>query len=366
MIDAGLFDPLVRRVVALVGTDPVRVSVGTAILAAVVSLDGDGTTTALVTISTMLPVYRRLKMNPLILGTLLLLCNTLMNLTPWAGPTARAASALHLDVSTVFRPLIPAMLSGLAGTLVLAYAFGRMERRRLAASQHAERSPDAPLAVDPEAHALLDLPERRPKLFWFNLALTLGLLGGLVSGRAPLAILILVAFAIAVTVNYPNTKIQRERLATHAENVVGIVLLIFAAGIFTGILKGTGMVDAMADSLLRIVPSAWGPYLAPITALTSMPLTFVMSNDAYYFGVLPVIAEAGKSYGIPPEAMARASLMGQSVHGLSPLLAPMYLACGLLSVDIGEAQRFCLKWGILISFLLIAAALFTGAFPLHS
>src|SRR5687768_6502693 len=45
MTDSGLFDPIVVRLVRLVHADPVRISVGTVLLAALVSLDGDGSTT---------------------------------------------------------------------------------------------------------------------------------------------------------------------------------------------------------------------------------------------------------------------------------------------------------------------------------
>jgi CitMHS family citrate-Mg2+:H+ or citrate-Ca2+:H+ symporter len=360
MIDAGLFDPLVRWVAAFAGGDPLRVTMGTALLATIISLDGDGTTTALVTVSAMLPIYRRLGMNPLILGTLLVLSSALMNLTPWGGPTARAASALQLDVSAVFVPLVPAIAVGLVGTFAVAYYFGCAERRRLELSGVGG-------AVAQQVDPLLqtDRPQRRPKLFWFNAALTLTLIGGMLAGVAPLPALMMGAFAIAVTVNYPNPKVQRERLATHADNVLGIVTLLFAAGAFTGILKGTGMVDAMAESSLAIIPTSMGPYLAPITALISLPLTFVMSNDAYYFGVVPVVAQTAAEYGVAPESIARASLMGQAVHSISPLLAPLYLVCGLLEVDIGEAQRFCLKWAVLVTLITIGAAMLTGAFPLR-
>ncbi len=360
MIDAGLFDPLVRWVAAFAGGNPLRVTMGTALLATIISLDGDGTTTALVTVSAMLPIYRRLGMNPLILGTLLVLSNALMNLTPWGGPAARAASALQLDVSAVFVPLVPAIAVGLVGTFAVAYYFGCAERRRLELSGVGG-------AVAQQVDPLLqtDRPQRRPKLFWFNVALTLTLIGGMLAGVAPLPALMMGAFAIAVTVNYPNPKVQRERLATHADNVLGIVTLLFAAGAFTGILKGTGMVDAMAESSLAIIPTSMGPYLAPITALISLPLTFVMSNDAYYFGVVPVVAQTAAEYGVAPESIARASLMGQAVHSISPLLAPLYLVCGLLEVDIGEAQRFCLKWAVLVTLITIGAAMLTGAFPLR-
>jgi CitMHS family citrate-Mg2+:H+ or citrate-Ca2+:H+ symporter len=131
VMDAGLFDPLVRKVLAVVGEDPLRISIGTAVLAMLVSLDGDGTTTALIVITAFLPVYRRVGMNPLILGTLLALSNSLMNYLPWGGPSARAATAVHADLNDVFLPLLPAMGVGLGATLFLAWRFGLAERRRL-------------------------------------------------------------------------------------------------------------------------------------------------------------------------------------------------------------------------------------------
>lgn len=146
----------------------------------------------------------------------------------------------------------------------------------------------------------------------------------MILGLAPLPVLMMGAFAIAVTLNYPRLGEQRARIAAHAENVVNVVVLIFAAGAFTGILNGAGMADAMAQAALSIIPPSVGPFLAPITALASMPLTFVMSNDAYYFGVVPVIAATAANFGIAAEEIARASLIGQPVHALSPLLAPIY------------------------------------------
>src|SRR5690606_31247058 len=146
---------------------------------------------------------------------------------------------------------------------------------------------------------------------------------------------------------------------------INIVLLIFAAGAFTGILQGTGMVDAMAASLVAAIPPGLGAYMAPITALVSMPLTFFMSNDAFYFGILPVIAETGAHYGVPPEAIARASLTALPVHAMSPLIAAIYLVCGLLKVEVGAAQRFSLKWAVMSCLVMIGAAMATGAFPLR-
>lgn len=360
MIDAGLFDPLVDAVLKLVGSDPVRIAVGTVILASTVSLDGDAVTTALVTTSALLPVYRRVGMRTLTLGSLLLMSNSVMNLLPWGGPTARATSALHLEISQVFVPLIPIMLVGLIATLGLAVMLGHAERRRLAGREGAatEGPVMAPL-LDPSSK-----PERRPRLFLLNLALTLALIAGLVTGVAPLPVVMMVAFAVAVTLNYPRLSEQRARITSHAENIANIVALILAAGAFTGILNGTGMVEAMAHALVGVIPPAVGPYLAPIMALASMPLTFFMSNDAYYFGIVPVVAQTAAGFGIDSAAIARASLMGGAVHYMSPLVAGLYLLAGLLEVEMADMQRFILPKAIGLCLIMILAGLLLGAFPL--
>jgi citrate-Mg2+:H+ or citrate-Ca2+:H+ symporter, CitMHS family len=364
MIDAGLFDPLVNRIIAWVGDDPVRVTVGHTMLASIVALDGDGTTTLLVCASAMLPIYRRLGMNPLIFALIGGLCSTIMNLIPWGGPSARAAAALHVDVvADLFVPLIPAMGVGLVVTLAIAYWFGLRERKRLAGVKLARAGSDEGLAEAALAVFDRDPAALRPKLWLFNLALTLAMMVAVVLGVAPSGAIFMIAFAIALLVNYPRLDDQRARLTAHASTTIAMVVMILAAGVFTGVLNGAGMVDAMAEGLIAVVPAEFGPHFALVTALLAMPLQFFLSNDAYYFGVVPVLAETGAHYGVSPEAIGRASLLGLPVHGLSPFIAPIYLKAAILKVDLADLQRFCLHWAALISLVLIAAAALTGAFP---
>jgi citrate-Mg2+:H+ or citrate-Ca2+:H+ symporter, CitMHS family len=194
--------------------------------------------------------------------------------------------------------------------------------------------------------------------------LTALLLIALVVGILPLPVLFMIAFAIAVTINYPSLTEQKERLQAHAGNILAVVGLIFAAGIFTGILAGTKMVDAMANSVVHLIPAALGPYLAVVTALLSVPFTFFISNDAFYFGVLPILAKAGAAYGITAAEMGRASVIGQPVHLLSPLVPSTYLLVGLVEVDFDDHQRFTLKWAMLTSLVILAVALLTRVIPL--
>lgn len=356
MTDAGLFDPLVRGAVRFAHGDPRKVALATAAVATLVSLDGDGATTAIVTIGAFLPIYRKIGMNPLILAVLLGSSNSIVNMMPWGGPMARVASSLNVPMLDIFVPLIPTMLAGIAGVFVIAFFLGSLERRRLGVV--ALESDMSPSLFERDAGI------ERPRLFWVNLLFTLALLASAIAGLMPLPLAFMIGLAVAMIVNYPKLSMQRDRINAHAANALPIALLIFAAGVFTGILEGTGMVDAMGRALLALVPAEYGPNLGPLVALTSGPFTFVMSNDAYYFGIVPILAETAGHFGIAPAEVARASLLGQTLHALSPLIAAIYLVSGLMKVEVGELQRFALPFALLLYLFMIVVAIATGAVPL--
>lgn len=359
MIDTGLFDPSVKFILRLVKGDPLKVVLGTITLTIIVSLDGDGSTTYMICVAAMLPLYKRLGMSPLIMACLMLLSSGIMNLTPWGGPTARAASALQVDPSDVFVPMILPMLFAIAWLYFLGFMYGRMERKRLGIIDiDVSHGDSIQISNNPEAN--------REHLRWFNGLLTLGLMICLVKGVLPMPILFMIALCIALVVNYRDIDMQKSLVAHHAGAALNVVGIIFAAGIFTGLLTGTGMVDAMSKELVAIIPQSMGPYLAPITAVLSMPLTFFMSNDAFYYGVLPILSEAASHYGIEPVEMARASIVGQPVHLLSPLVPSTYLLCGLAGIEFGQHQKFTIKWAIITCLVMLASALVFGMFPFYS
>lgn len=357
MIDSGMFDPIVSRILRIVKGDPLKIVIGTAVLTLLVALDGDGATTFMITVSAMLPLYRRLGMNPLTLSGVVCLGAGVMNIVPWGGPTARAMAALHADSTALFNPVLPAMIAGIAWVLFVAYWLGKKERERVGVVE-----------LDMEQPALLpDGGEaKRPNLFWFNVILTIVLLVSLIKGWLPLPVLFMLAFALALLVNYPHVKDQQERLASHASNVVLVVTMIFAAGIFTGILTGTKMIDAMAKAMVSIIPDTMGSYLPLIVAITSMPLSLVFTPDAYYFGVLPILSETAASFGIDPVEIGRAAILGQMTTGfpLSPLTASTFILIGLSGVDLGAHQRFIFKWAFGTTIVMTIVALATGAISL--
>lgn len=399
MIDVGLFDPVVRGILKFCRADPLRIVVGTALLAAIVSLDGDGSTTFMITVSAMYPLYKRLKMSLVVMTGVAAMANGVMNTLPWGGPTARAATALKLDASDIFVPMIPALASGLLFVLALAYVLGRRERKRLGvltldealveeketetvlvgagagAGAGRGKSPartggsgggtDADRAdeeTDDEDFRGLD-PNRatlRPKLYWFNALLTVALLTSMIMEWLPIPVLFLLGAATALTVNFPHMPDQKARIATHAENVLNVSGMVFAAAVFTGVLQGTGMVDHMAKWLVDNIPDGMGPHMALVTGVLSIPLTYFMSNDGFYFGILPVLAEAGHAHGVSSLEIARASLIAQPLHMSSPLVPAVYVLVGMAKVEFGDHTRFVVKWAVLTSLVILGAGILFG------
>jgi CitMHS family citrate-Mg2+:H+ or citrate-Ca2+:H+ symporter len=409
MIDVGLFDPVVRGILRFCKADPMRIVVGTAVLAAIVSLDGDGSTTFMITVSAMYPLYKRLKMSLVVMTGVAAMANGVMNTLPWGGPTARAATALKVDAGDIFVPMIPALAVGLLFVLLLAYALGVRERRRLgvltldqalaedekteteaetvlvgagtgkgeagaqgsgagrgsartggsgttvpAPRQDDTGSGDGLYGIDP------DRPTLRPKLYWFNALLTATLLTAMIMEWLPIPVLFLLGAALALTVNFPHMPDQKARIAAHAENVLNVSGMVFAAAVFTGVLQGTGMVDHMAAWLVGNIPDGMGPHMALVTGVLSIPLTYFMSNDGFYFGILPVLAEAGQAHGVSTLEIARASIVGQPLHMSSPLVPAVYVLVGMAKVEFGDHTRFVVKWAALTCLVVLGAAVLFG------
>lgn len=357
MIDAGLFEPVINQIIKIVKGDPVKIAIGTVILASLVALDGDGTTTFIITVTAMMPLYKKIGMSLYVLSTLALLSIGVMNMLPWGGPTARAISALHLSTEDVFIPIMPAMAAGILFAFVVAYILGKRSKR------HITTATDIDIEDVKKEETKEESLLKRPKMLIPNAFLTVSLIVCLVMELLPIPALFMVWFGVAILINYPNLSIQNSVVKKHAGDVLAVISLVFASGIFTGIMDGTKMVDEMATALVHIIPDAMGNHFALITAILSGPFTYFMANDPFYYGILPILAESAEQFGISKVAMARASVLGQPLHVLSPLYAAGYLLVGMLDIEYGTNQRIVIKWAIGSSLFMILIACLFGIIP---
>jgi len=355
MTDAGLLAPIVKGVLRMVGERPTRITVGTALLALLIHLDGSGAVCFLVTIPALRPLYDRLGMDRRVLACTASLAAG-VNFLPWTGPTLRASAALKIPVMTIFRPMIGIQIVGLVFVFVAAWWLGHREERRLgmAGSRTAGPSIAAPLEENEVLH--------RPKLYWFNLLVTLLVLGTMISGLVEPVVVFMIGTAIALIVNYPSAEQQRERIDAHARAALLMAGILFAAGAFTGIMSGSGMISALANAAVGAMPPALGPRIPVLLGLTSMPLSLLFDPDSFYFGVLPVVADVSARFGVPQVQVAQAALLGQMTTGfpVSPLTPATFLVAGLSGIELGSHQRFSIPWLLGASVVMTMAALVFG------
>ena len=360
MLAAGMFDPLVDKIVSWCKGDPLKVMVGTAVLAAFVSLDGDGTTTVMICCTALIPVYDRLKIKKIYLANFIILQNCIMNILPWGGPTARVMSVLDLEAGPILAQLAPGMVLSAIYVIGVSVYLGLKERRRLGIVDISMEACKVEMSEE-------ELSWKRPKMLIPNLILTIVVIASLIMGLASSAILFGVGTAIALVMNYPDQKVQRNVISNVAPDMIHVVMMVLGAGTLMGILNGpedAGMSNAIAQFLVSVIPESLSRYFEVIIAILSAPGTYVLNQDAFYYGVLPPLAATAEAYGFTGLQIGVASLMGQAFHFLSPLVAFIYLLMDMCKISLAEYQAYIFRWCIGIFVIFMACGMALGFIPI--
>lgn len=198
-----------------------------------------------------------------------------------------------------------------------------------------------------------------------NYILTIGIIALLVLDKLPSSFVFMVGLSIGLVVNIPDLKTQNKKLKEYGTAAMSMVVTLFAAGIFTGVLRGTGILDSMAATIVAIIPSALGSYTHFIIALLAVPLIMCLGTDAFYYGLLPVVIGVCGNFGVEAEVVARTLLIAENVGvTISPLTPAVFLGLGVLDLDIGEHIKYSLPWVWVVSILSVIIAVVFGVIPL--
>lgn len=371
--DVGLFTPVIRSLIKATRGNVMAVTVGTAAIGIVAHLDGSGSTTFLITIPALLPLYRALHMSRYVLITIVALAALVMNMVPWGGPLGRAGAVVEQDPNDIWLHLLP--IQGVAVVLIFAIAalLGWREKRRLAKLQE---SGEIKGAISVDVNSLADdfsakqaeeqqkLGFRYRKARWVtiaNIVVALAVLAALLSGLLPPAPAFLIATTIALVVNFDGAMEQGDALRRHAPNALSMAGVIIAAAMFLGVLNETKMLVEIALSLVNILPESVAPYLHVIVGFFGVPLDLLTSTDAYYFSVLPIVQGTVESFGVSGMGAASALIIGNVVGTfVSPFSPALWLALGLADGQMGKYLKIAFPIAWIFSIFLVAIAFFTG------
>ncbi|KRM30792.1 Citrate transporter [Agrilactobacillus composti DSM 18527 = JCM 14202] len=363
MADAGLFNGIVRRILKHININPSVLAVLTVIVAMITGLDVSITSVFLITVPLLLPFYKKMKMNPVILVflTTLGIINTYD--VPWSARMLRSASLIPNIPNGpmyLFKKLLPAQIVFTILILALAAFIGYRESRRINAAdgdgvKHKSEKIDVnDICDDPELG--------RPKLFWINVVLTLLVISVLCFMPAiPSYFTFAFGLVIALSVNYKDLKLQNKLLKKYASSLFPVMPAILLSGVVVGVMQYSGMMKAMVDTLLMIIPKSFGPFVYIIVAVFSTPLMFLFTNDTWYFVLMPIIGTLMKAYGIPMDIVILTLFMNMGAM-LTPIAQPqIYIGTDLTNgaVNLQKYVKFSFTpiWILSIVWTIIGLAM---------
>ncbi len=356
MITAGLFDPLANAIIKFVKGDPLRLLIGSAIFILVVSLDGDGTTSFMICCSALIPVFTKMKVPKTYLASILVLGNGIVNMVPWGGPTGRIISVLKIESADLLIALIPNIITSTLLLFGIAAYWGLKERKRLGIVEMEFQAVSSNLTQEEQEL-------RRPNRRKINLFLTIAVLAG-VFLRLSAPVVFAVGSCIALLVNYPKVSDGQKIIDMHAASVLSVTLMVLGAGVLLGVLTYTGASDAIAAGLGAIIPESVSGFFGYILGFISAPGLFVLNNDAFYYGVLPVLAETAANFGFTGTQIGVAALAGQSARALSPLIPALFLMISFLQIDFSEFQKKVAPVAALNFIVYLLTCLVCGTVPI--
>lgn len=380
MTDAGMFDVIIGKLMKLVGDNVIGVAVVTCIIALVGHLDGGGASTFCIVIPAMLPVFKRMHMRPTSLLRIAVLAMGVLNLMPWAGPTMRAASVLGTEAGALWKTILPVQIFGIVLALAHAVLTGFQEKKRGAGlhGKLAETEGVIELNETSGAASAGDSELARPKLFIFNILLTVAVIAMLIWDVFPSYYPFMIGCAVALFVNYGfSAKMHKKIINLHAGPALMMCSTLMGAAVLMGILTSSmgadgkvisakvmelpedalpSVVRCLANMVASFMPAALGKQLPLVIGFLSVPLALAFDTDSYFYGMLPVVIGIGQAFGVAAQPIAVAMVICRNCATfISPMVPATLLGIGLAEVDIKDHIKasFLYVWAFSIICMIV-------------
>ena len=384
MTDAGMFDVIIGKLMTLVGDSVMGVALVTCIIALVGHLDGGGASTFCIVVPAMLPVYKRMHMRPTTLLRIAVLSMGVLNLMPWAGPTMRAASVLGIEAGELWKTILPIQIFGIVLAIAHAAFAGWQEKHRGAGLHGKLAEIEGTVELQETAAAAAEENElARPKLFLFNVFLTIAIIAMLIWDVFPSYYPFMIGVAVALFVNYGFTaKMHKKIINLHAGPALMMCSTLMGAAVLMGILTSSmgadgkvisaktmelpadalpSVVRCLANMVAGFLPEALGRSLPLVIGVLSVPLALAFDTDSYFYGMLPVVIGIGQAFGVNALPIAVAMVVCRNCATfISPMVPATLLGIGLADIDIKDHIKASFLYVWVFSILCMVFAMVVG------
>ena len=355
MTDAGMFDVLIKKLLTLMGDNVVGVAMITAIIALAGNLDGAGVSAFCIVIPAMFPVYMRMHMRKTTLLRIAILPMGIMNLLPWAGSTVRTAAVLGIEVSSLWRILLPVQILGILLSLAHALLAGLQEKARGAGLHGSLVETEGDIEIGDGDYIFEIRQLTRPKMFLFNICLTAAVIVLLIWGIFPGYFPFMLGTGIALFANYGSTAAMHKKIIKrHAGPALLMCSTMMGTAVLMGILTSSigadgkvlsasvielppdaipSVVRCITAQISLILPPLLGRHLPLVISLTAVLIGIFFDTDSYFYGLMPIMIGIGQAFGTAPMSIAVAMVLCRMTGCFISLMVPeTLLGTGLAEV----------------------------------
>ena len=359
--DAGMFDMIVGAVMKRMGNHVSAILLMTCFLAFISHLDGSGATTMLITIPTMLPLYKKMRIPNVILLCYVGLWSGVENMLPWTSALARVSASTGVDAYELWNVLLPVQIVGFIILIVSCFVLGNILKAK-GCGMSDEEFNLIKSGMGKKEEPVLKVSNT---VLYIDMIMTVVMVVAMLLGWLNTNVAFMIFLSFALLLNCPEGARQMTaQIRKHGATALNMVMILFSIGMLVGVMKDTGMMNAMTEALVSLVPEAMGSHLTFIIALLSVPLSMAVGSDSLYMIMAPIFGNMAVAFGGTTMHAAAACVIGACIAANLCLVAPTpYLALGLAEVEMKDNLKYNFFPTWVLGIVLAIAGAIVGAFP---